>query len=222
MTSALVDDATALSGIIDVSRETVERLEAFVALLTKWQSSTNLVAPSTLPAVWRRHIADSAQLVSLFPQALKWVDLGSGGGFPAVVVAILFAGREGADVRLIESDQRKCAFLRQAIRQAGAPAEVHNGRIETVLAGWSRPVDMISSRALAPLSRLFPLAEPLFAAGATAAFHKGLDFEAEISEASKYWDADLVIHKSKADSAGVILEVRSLTRKPAGSAGASS
>jgi 16S rRNA (guanine527-N7)-methyltransferase len=207
------DGPSSLAGIVDVSRETVERLEAYVSLLQKWQRSTNLIAPSTVPAIWHRHVADSAQLIPLFPEATKWVDLGSGGGLPAIVVAILLAGRDGAMVHLVESDQRKCAFLRQAIRATGAPAVVHAGRIESVLAGWTEPVDIVSSRALAPLSRLFSLAEPLFQAGARGAFHKGLDFDEEISEASKSWITDLLIHRSKTDSAGVILEVRHLARR---------
>jgi 16S rRNA (guanine527-N7)-methyltransferase len=209
------DGPSALDGIVAVSRETVERLQTYVELLRKWQRSTNLIAPSTIPSIWNRHVADSAQLVALFPDALRWIDLGSGGGFPAVVVAILLAGREGAVVHLIESDQRKCAFLRQAIRATGAPAEVHTGRIEALLAIWREPLDVVSSRALAPLTRLFGLSEPLFQAGAKGAFHKGLDFEEEISEASKSWDADLVIHRSKTESAGVILEVRHLARRSA-------
>jgi 16S rRNA (guanine527-N7)-methyltransferase len=212
----MTDGPSALSGIVDVSRETLERLTVFVDLLKKWQGSTNLIAPGTVPSVWSRHVADSAQLIPLFPDALRWVDLGSGGGFPAVVVAILLAGRKDAAVHLIESDQRKCAFLRQAIRATEAPATVHAGRIEALLEGWREPVDMISSRALAPLSRLFPLAEPLFRLGAKATFHKGLDFDEEISEASKSWNADLVIHRSRIESAGVILEIRHLARKSAG------
>jgi 16S rRNA (guanine527-N7)-methyltransferase len=207
------DGPSALDEIVAVSRETVDRLQTYVELLTKWQRSTNLVAPSTIPSVWNRHVGDSAQLVPLFPESLRWVDLGSGGWFPAIVVAILLTGREGASVHLIESDQRKCAFLRQAIQATGAPAEVHTGRIESVLAAWREPIDMVSSRALAPLARLFSLSEPLFQAGAKGAFHKGLDFEEEISEASKSWDADLVIHQSKTESAGVILEVRHLARR---------
>jgi 16S rRNA (guanine527-N7)-methyltransferase len=215
------DGPSALTDILDVSRETQDRLELFAELLRKWQASTNLVAPGTLPSLWRRHIADSAQLVPLFPNAVKWVDLGSGGGFPAVVVAILLRGRAGAEVHMVESDQRKSAFLRQAIRLTDAPAEVHTGRIEQVLAAWTPPVEMVSSRALAPLHRLFALSVPLFEAGARGAFHKGLDFDEEISEASKSWTADMVIHRSKTDSAGVILEVRHLTRGPAALPGAS-
>ena len=209
------DGPSALAGIDTVARETVDRLQTYVELLKKWQGSTNLVSPNSVPSIWNRHVADSARLVALFPDALRWVDLGSGGGFQATVVAILLIGRQGAAEHLIESDQRKCAFLRQAIRATGAPAEVYTGRIESVLGAWREPVDMISSRALAPLSRLFSLSEPLFEAGARGAFHKGLDFEEEISEASKSWDADLVIHESKTESAGVILEVRHLARRSA-------
>jgi 16S rRNA (guanine527-N7)-methyltransferase len=212
------DDISALNGIVDVSRETGERLERFAALVRRWQAADNLVAPQTLPLLWRRHIADSAQLVTMFPEARTWLDLGSGAGFPAIVLAILLSEKNGA-VHLVESNQRKCAFLRQAIRETGAPATVHAGRIEAVLAGWREPIDRVSARALAPLPRLLSLAEPVLSAGAVGAFHKGQDFEREIEEASKSWRFDLILHKSLVEEGGVILEISRLARRAKGSTG---
>jgi 16S rRNA (guanine527-N7)-methyltransferase len=211
--SATPDDISALDGLVDVSRETAERLERFVALVRKWQAAENLVAPETLPSIWKRHVADCAQLARPFPDARAWVDLGSGAGFPGIVLAILLAETPDGIVHLVESNQRKCAFLRQAIRETGASAKVHSGRIETLLAEWQEPVDMVSARALAPLRQLLSLAEPLFAKGAVGAFHKGQDFEREIDEASKSWEFDLILHKSLVEGGGVILEIRSLARK---------
>jgi 16S rRNA (guanine527-N7)-methyltransferase len=207
------DGLAALAGIVSVSRETGARLERYVALLKKWQSAENLVAGNTLPTVWRRHVADSAQLVALFPQAHVWVDLGSGAGFPGMVTAILLADVPGARVHLIESNTRKCAFLRQVIRETNAPAEVHHGRIEQALAAWSAPVGMVSARAVASLNRLFSLAEPLFLAGARGAFHKGQGFAREVAETAKDWEVDLVKYDSLIDPGGVILEIRQLKRK---------
>lgn len=223
--AAAVDDAvSALDGIVSVSRETEIRLERFVAALRKWQAAENLIAPSTLSSVWRRHVADSAQLVKYFPNERVWVDLGSGAGFPGLVTAILLADQPGAQVHLIESNGRKCAFLRQVIRDTEAPAEVHQGRIERLLGNWPLPVDMISARGLAPLKRLFLLAEPLFQAGASGAFHKGQDFVREIEETAKSWECDLVSYPSLTDPKGVILTIRHLRRKatrPTGSRGRS-
>jgi 16S rRNA (guanine527-N7)-methyltransferase len=210
---AASDDISALDGLVDVSRETADRLERFVALLRKWQTAENLVAPETLPSVWKRHVADSAQLAKIFPDARVWLDLGSGAGFPGIVLAILLAESPDGIVHLVESNQRKCAFLRQAIRESGASAKVHAGRIEAVLAEWQDPVDMISARALAPLDRLLSLAAPLLSNGAVGAFHKGQDFEREIEEASKSWEFDLILHKCLVEGGGVILEIRSLARK---------
>jgi len=201
------DDSAAVSRILPVSRETLTRLDAYVTLLRRWQPAQNLVSPKTLGEVWQRHIADSAQLVALFPNVLRWVDLGSGAGLPGMITAILLTGREGAVVHLVESNQRKCAFLRSVIRESGAPAIVHEGRIESVLKQWQEPVDYISARALASLNDLLDLAEPLFAAGARAAFHKGGDFDAELAEASKSWSLDLVRHKSMIDRDSTIVEI---------------
>ncbi len=210
----MTDGPEALSDIIAVSRETEERLGAYVALLRKWQRAENLIAPSTLPAIWRRHVADSAQLASLFPEARRWLDLGSGAGLPGVIVAVLGAARGDTVVHLVESNRKKCAFLRQAIRATGAPAIVHEGRIEELLASWSEPVDQISARALAPLAELLSLAAPLMERGVPAAFHKGQDFVREIAQATQSWGFDLVKHDSRVGDGGAILDISHLSRMP--------
>jgi 16S rRNA (guanine527-N7)-methyltransferase len=130
-------------------------------------------------------VADSAQLVPLFPDACRWLDLGSGGGFPGLVVAILVADRPGAGVDLVESNSRKCAFLRTAIRETGAPATVHQGRIEDVLAGWSAPTEVITARALAPLPALLAMTALLLGSSCRAAFLKGAGYRDEIAEAAQ-------------------------------------
>ena len=204
----------ALAGIT-VSRETMDRLAAHVALLRRWQPIHNLVAPDTLDEVWSRHIADSAQLVALFPDAARWLDLGSGAGFPGLVVAILIREWPGAWVGLVEANHKKCAFLREAIRTTGAPAEVYCARIESVVKRWNKPVDVITARALAPLPVLCGFVAPLVAQGAVAVFHKGRNFEAELREASQTWDIDLVQHPSRGGE-GRIVEIRQLSRREKG------
>jgi 16S rRNA (guanine527-N7)-methyltransferase len=186
-------------------------METFVALLRKWQSAENLISPKTLPEIWRRHVADSAELVPLFPDTRRWLDVGTGAGFPGLVVAI--AGGTGTTVHLIESNSRKCAFLRAAIRETEAPAVVHEGRAEALLPSWSEPIDRVIGRAVAPLRRLLGLVEPLMGRGVPAAFHKGEDFRSEIDEATQSWNFDLVQHDSRVGE-GVILEITNLGRKP--------
>ena len=209
--TAPADDISALTRIVTVSRETAERLAAFVALIRKWQPAENLISPKTLHEIWRRHVADCAQLVPLFPETRRWLDMGTGAGFPGIVLALI--GGEGTHVDLVESNTRKCAFLRTAIRETGAPAIVHEGRAEVILARWQTPVDRIVARALASLTRLLELAEPLMGQGIPAAFHKGEDFRQEIDEASQSWNFDLVQHDSRVGE-GVILEIANLRRKP--------
>jgi 16S rRNA (guanine527-N7)-methyltransferase len=194
-----------------VPRETMDRLIAYVAVLKRWQSAHNLVGPGTLDDIWRRHIADSAQLVALFPDARRWLDLGSGAGFPGLVIAILLHGRPGAAVGLVESNQKKCAFLREAIRVTGAPAEVCCERIESVVKRWSEPVDVVTARALAPLAILCGYVERLVASGAIAVFHKGRGFDMELRDARQIWDIDLVQHPVR--GGGSIVEIRRLGRR---------
>lgn len=196
-----------------VSRETFERLTAFQSLFEKWSARINLAAPSTLPDLWSRHILDSAQLLPLATDAKTWIDLGSGGGFPGVVLAILLRERSGASLTMVESSQKKAAFLRNAVAQASAPATVHAARIEDFGARQAGPVDVVTARALAPLPVLLGLARPWLEAGATALFHKGRDYRREIEESRDAWQFDLVEHQSVIDAASVILEINDLKKR---------
>jgi 16S rRNA (guanine527-N7)-methyltransferase len=196
-----------------VSRETFERLTAFQSLFEKWSARINLAAPSTLPDLWSRHILDSAQIWPLAPDAKAWLDLGSGGGFPGIVVAILLRERPGASMAMVESSQKKAAFLRNAIAHAGAPATVHAARIEDFAARNAGPVDVVTARALAPLPALLGLARPWLEAGATGLFHKGRDYLREIEESRDAWQFDLVEHQSVIDAASVILEIKDLKKR---------
>ena len=197
----------AAAGIGPVSRETTQRLDRFVELLGDWQRVQNLVGPGALDEIWMRHIADSAQLLALAPAARQWLDIGSGAGFPGMVLAALLAESEGATVHLIESNGRKCAFLAEAARVMGAPAIVHNARIEVILQQWAEPIDAISARALAPLRQLAVWLRPILAKGVPAYLHKGLDFAKELAAMPDRTDFVLVEHPSRIGS-GVIVELR--------------
>ena len=202
-----------LEGVVSVSRETRERLEIYVGLVAKWQKSQNLVAPATLPDIWRRHVADSAQAQALLPWARRWVDLGSGAGFPGLVTAILLADTPGSAVHLVESNKGKAAFLRTVARETGAPAIVHDLRIENFCESFTERVDSISARALAAFDRLCGWAAPFVARGGVAVFHKGQDFASELKEATLSWDLDLIEHQSKTEPTGRLVEVRKIVSR---------
>ena len=205
------DKAEALR-LVSVSCETEARLDRFVELLMEWQAKTNLVAPSTLPHIWTRHVADSLQLLALAPSAKIWVDLGSGGGFPGVVLGCALAETPGAQVHLIERNTRKAAFLREALRVASAPGLVHAARIEDTVDSIPSPIDCVTARALAPLHQLLSFAEPLVRRGAKAFFLKGQDVEAELTEATKYWNIVPRLHPSLTGGQGCILELDRIER----------
>ncbi|MDH7798003.1 MULTISPECIES: 16S rRNA (guanine(527)-N(7))-methyltransferase RsmG [unclassified Beijerinckia] len=191
---------------LDVSRETLARLELYEDRLRKWQKVKNLVAPSTLDQIWTRHFADSQQILAHGGGAKTWVDLGSGGGFPGLVIAICLAGTD-ARVHLVESDHRKCAFLRDVARETQAPAVVHNLRIEDCYAAVGR-VDMVTARALAPLWKLLDLAAPFIEDGAKCLFLKGQDVESELTEATISSSLEVSLIKSQIDPQARLVAVR--------------
>ncbi|MBN9551304.1 MAG: 16S rRNA (guanine(527)-N(7))-methyltransferase RsmG [Alphaproteobacteria bacterium] len=192
-----------------VSRETFERLLAFEQLFLKWNRSINLAAPSTLDDVWRRHILDSAQLARIAPAATRWVDLGSGGGFPGLVLGFLLKERPGASIDLVESNRKKASFLQSVIGQFDLPARVLARRIDDSYPLVSAP-EIVTARALAALPDLLDLSAPWLTKGARALFHKGRDYRAEVEESAHRWAFDLVEHSSMTDAQGVILEITEL------------
>jgi 16S rRNA (guanine527-N7)-methyltransferase len=206
------DRAIALE-TVHVSRETAGRLDRFVELLLRWQQTTHLIAPSTVAHLWTRHIADSLQLVRLAPGAPKWVDLGSGGGFPGLVIACALVELPGTTVHLVESNGKKAAFLREAARLVDLPAIVHHQRIEDFIARVGPAVDVVSARALAPLADLLDYAEPLVRRGAQGLFPKGQDVEAELTRASKYWNIEADLVPSLMDPRSRIVVVRRAERR---------
>jgi 16S rRNA (guanine527-N7)-methyltransferase len=195
-------NAAEFATAFDVSEETIKRLVLYEALLHTWQKTVNLVGASTLQAVWSRHFSDSAQLLALAPGAKRWLDLGSGGGFPGLVIAILGAEAD-LKVILIEGDQRKVAFLRDVARQTRIAVDILPMRIERA-ATHARlsPVDVVTARALAPLDKLLVLAAPFFAAATVGLFPKGHNVRAEVACARQRWafDAELVPSITAADA----------------------
>jgi 16S rRNA (guanine527-N7)-methyltransferase len=209
--TALAADRARALALTDVSRETLQRLDRFVALLLAWQKTTNLIAPSTIPKLWTRHVADSLQLLGLAPEARIWIDLGSGGGFPGLVLACALAETPGAMVHLVESNVKKAAFLREAQRVTSAPATVHAERIETFTAAFAARADIITARALAPLASLFEQCAPLLGkTGAPALFLKGQGVDLELQDASKSWIVNAELLPSRTDPQGRIVRVREL------------
>ena len=177
--------APATDALAGLSAACVTRLHLYVDLLQRWQRTINLVAPSTLPDAWSRHVIDSLQVQAAVPDARRWLDLGSGGGFPGLVTAILLAEQPGAAVHLVESDKRKAAFLRTVSRETGAPATIHAERIEHFTAWFDEPLDAVSARGLAPLAELVSYAEKYLLRGAVGVFPKGQAAEAELTEAAR-------------------------------------
>jgi 16S rRNA (guanine527-N7)-methyltransferase len=191
-----------------VSRETLARLEAYAALLAQWNERINLVARDSLRDPWRRHFLDSAQLLPFIPAgARNLVDLGSGAGFPGLVLAIL--GVPG--VELVESDARKCAFLCEAARIASAPVVVHHTRIEALP---PHPVGVVTARGCAPLERLIALSQGLIGPHTCCLFLKGERAEEELTAARRAWNMTALLHPSRSDPRGVILVLEQIARRP--------
>ena len=189
------------------------RLDRYVDLLMAWQAKTNLIAPSTLPQLWTRHISDSLQLLDLAPNARHWLDFGSGGGFPGVVLACAMAEYPGASVQLVERIAKKAAFLREALRVTGAPGSVVLADIGDYVDSLKAPVDCVTARAVAPLHMLLGFAAPLVQRGAKALFLKGQDVESELTEATKYWNIQPLLHPSRTGGHGWIVELNTIERR---------
>jgi 16S rRNA (guanine527-N7)-methyltransferase len=213
MTKADRETARAL---VPVSRETEERFAIYADLLVRWQKAVNLVAVSTLPHLWVRHIADSAQLLGLVPQARTFVDLGSGSGCPGLIIAMQLAGIPGAMVDLIESDQRKCAFLRAVIRETGANARVRMGRIEEVLPDLGLVPEVVTARALAPLGKLLDYADKLLLKGSIGVFPKGREAQSELTAAGSSPRLRFDWVPSRTDPSAKIVLVRAVSATLAG------
>lgn len=194
----------------NVSRETMDRLEIYADLLVKWQKKINLVGPSTMNDIWWRHFYDSAQLLPLVldgfqnktsPNPLKWLDFGSGAGFPGLVLAIM----GGGEVHLVESNGKKCTFMRQVVRETGANAVVHQCRIEDLPP--FQP-DIITSRALASLQQLMTFSQPFLGENTEIWFLKGQDVDEELTNATISRNISVIRHVSKTDPKGVILQIK--------------
>ena len=200
-----------------VSRETPETLallDALVDLLLESSERQNLISRSTRGSIWTRHVADSLQLLALAPNARIWIDLGSGAGFPGLVIACALHVRAGARVHLVESTGKKASFLREAANHLGVPAIVHNVRIEDFVKNFKETADVVTARALAPLDRLLVLAEPLLKKPVLGLFPKGQDVDAELTQASKYWNIDMELVPSKTSPQGRIVVIKDLRRRP--------
>lgn len=200
-----------LNFIFPVSRETIDRLLIFEKQLNQWQPKTNLVAPSTLDQFWTRHIADSLQILSIAPDARHWTDIGSGGGFPGLVIAIVMKQiseqyGDQTSVHLIESIQKKCSFLRRVGVEAGVDVDVQPIRIESA-AKQLESCEVITARALASLGGLLDLTGKHITGKKIALFHKGRDYLSELADCRGKWNFDLVVHESKIDADSVILEI---------------
>ena len=214
--TALAADRERALKLVHVSRETWTRLDAMVQLLVRWQKTINLIAPSTLESIWTRHVLDSFQVHDVSPEAKTWVDYGSGGGFPGLVIACALAEQPGAVVHLVESNAKKAAFLREAIRLTRAPAKVHATRLENVVESLAGHTDIVTARAVAPLKQLLDACAPLLLRGAIGLFPKGQDVEDELTTASTSWAFDVTLIPSRTDPKSRIVKIQHLA--PRGSA----
>lgn len=204
MTGTDIDPQT-LSRLGDVSRETLGRLKSYVDHLAQWQSKLNLIGSSEIDHIWDRHILDCAQLIPrIKPIHGPKLDFGSGAGFPGMVLAILGI----PDFTLIESNTRKCVFLRQAARLTETNVDIFEGRVEDYKS--TTPAQAITARALAPMDKLLAMAHPLLAADGVCIFLKGQNFKQELTDSRKRWHINVNIHPSESDSSGRILIIKGL------------
>jgi 16S rRNA (guanine527-N7)-methyltransferase len=197
-------DASAFQAATQASPAQMVGLRAFLDQLTEANKHMNLVGPSALADFWLRHAYDSAQLLTLAPDALTWADLGAGAGFPGIVLAILLKGREGAHVHLVESTAKRCRFLGEVVTALDLPATVHNLRAEDL----EIKVDAVTARAVAPMVKLLGYAWPYLCRGATGLFLKGQDVEVELKDAAKYWKFHAKLMPSLSSEQGRIVQLK--------------
>ncbi len=209
------DDRARALALCPVSRETQQKLDDYVALLQRWQPIKNLVSNKTLDEIWVRHIADSLQLAEIRPDCRRWADLGSGAGFPGLIIACTWQDSDRL-MHLVESNQRKSAFLQEVARQLKLPVRVHAKRIEEVIPDLlSEKIEVVSARALTSLDQLIHYCAPLVENKAEALFLKGQDIEKELTEATKYWNITARLIPSKTDQTGRIISITKVeTRAP--------
>lgn len=215
---ARIDSPESFQAKFEISRETLDRLATYAQILTRWQATINLVAPSTLGDVWHRHFADSAQLWQFrLPNARIWLDIGSGAGFPGLVLAILGAENGATHHILIESDARKAAFLREVARATGITVDILCMRIEnSETRAKVKPVDCLTARALAPLPRLLEMSAPYFTSSTLGLFLKGKDAAAEVEEAAESWRFDCELKPSMTDAEARVVLLKALKPKREG------
>lgn len=199
----------------NVSRESLEKLETYADLLMKWQKQINLVGPKEVPRLWSRHIADALQLIEFIPKHVTCVvDLGSGAGIPGLIIAAALE-RENFQIHLVESNGKKAAFLRAAIRELELSAVVHCERIESLYGQeWTTDLQMVFARALAPLPKLMELSAPFLNKSGKMLFLKGLDVDSELTETTKYWNIGYEKHPSRTYAGGCILNIKDFRRVP--------
>ena len=202
-----------IAELFNVSRESLEKLQIYADLLGKWQKRINLVGPQEVPRIWSRHIADALQLVDYIPDDVHCaVDLGTGAGIPGVILAVVLEPRM-FHVNLVESNGKKAAFLREAVRQLGISADVHCARIETLYEKpWAEDVEIVFARALAPLPKLMDLAAPFVEKSKKMLFLKGLDVDSELTETTKCWNIDYQKYPSRTHAGGCILNIKDFQR----------
>lgn len=194
-----------------VSRETFVALQHLESEIRRWNDRINLVSTPSLSGFWERHIVDCAQLVPIKPDARRWLDLGSGGGLPGLVIAIMIRDKTGAQIDLVESNRKKSTFLTSFSGSMNLPVRVHARRIEEIVDSVGR-VDIVTARALAPMRKLVGLSAQWLEDGSTGLFQKGRDYRQEIAQCADVWRFDLLEHKSMIGDGGVILEISNLAR----------
>lgn len=195
---------------VEISRETSERLEEFIFLVKERQKIQNIISRASMEHIWERHVLDSVQLLVYGGQYRKWLDIGSGGGFPGIILAIFMAEKKDGFVYLFESHKRKSAFLEDVGNKMALPIKVYNERVEQCLKNWHSPVDCMTARAVTSLSKLLAYGYPLLSKTTVALFHKGKSVHQEILEARRKWCFEMELHKNLVDNSGYILSISKL------------